>query len=130
MAFRHEGGLYLLGLELPAPTRLIVGRLAVADLDPGAFIYVGRARRNLNSRLRRHLGRPATVFWHIDYLRPRTRLRRVWVSRGFYDECRAVRMILGHYAGATIPVQGFGSSDCRCGGHLIRLPDGFDSGPR
>ncbi len=102
-----------MGLELPVLIRLKAGRLAAADLNPGSFIYVGRAKRNLNGRLRRHLGRPDTVFWHIDYLRPKTRLRHIWVSRGFYDECRAVRMILLHCSGARIPIPGFGASDCR-----------------
>ncbi len=121
-----DGGLYLLGLELPAPTRLQAGRLARADLGPGAFIYVGRARRNLSGRLRRHLGRSVRVFWHIDYLRPESRLRRIWVSLGFFDECRAVQMILRQHHGSCIPIPGFGASDCRCVGHLVRLPAGFD----
>jgi Uri superfamily endonuclease len=96
-------------------------------LAPGTYAYIGRARRLLPSRLRRHVGSRKTLFWHIDYLLVRAEIKSVWVRPESYDECGTARA-LEEAAAGWIPIPGFGASDCGCGGHLIFLPEAADGG--
>ncbi len=95
--------------------RLRVGALGLLEFPKGRYAYTGSARRNLESRIARHLSRYKPLHWHIDYLlaRPEARVTRVLTfSRA---ECDVNRRTAGH-----IVAPGFGSSDCRsgCGAHL------------
>lgn len=97
---------------------LVVGRLGVFDLPAGDYCYTGSARRNLEARLRRHLSRDKTLRWHIDYLLLAPGVS-VWrVERSGIGECLLNQQTVG-----TLPIPGFGASDCRagCGSHLKYL---------
>lgn len=118
-------GTYLLLLALPWALNLTVGRLGRVDLPAGWYVYVGSALGpgGLAGRLQRHMAGPRRYHWHIDYL---AALNPPWTARfaisGQRQECRWVQTL--HAAGASWPVRGFGSSDCRagCAAHLLRLP--------
>ena len=130
-------GLYLLLLRVPAGVRL---HLPAAGPEPtevptGWCVYVGSARGagGLRSRLAHHL-RPVTrPHWHID----RLRLAGAIVvgvltipdapggARPLTEEC-AVAARLAKWPGAHRNPARFGSSDCRCPGHLIHWGDGSD----
>ena len=64
--------------------------------------------------------------WHIDHLSSRAACIDVKTYPGG-RECTLVADLLA--GGATIPLPGFGSSDCRdCAAHLVRLAAGFQNG--
>jgi sugar fermentation stimulation protein A len=118
-----DGGLYLLLLHLARGTRLEAGVLGWCDFAAGWYVYAGSARRNLSQRLARHLRLAKRRHWHVDALREAADQVRALPIRGTRGcECElaaAVRAI----ADASLPR--FGSSDCRCPGHLFR----FDADP-
>jgi Uri superfamily endonuclease len=109
---------YQLLIELPRPIHLVVGRLGVFDLPPGRYVYTGSAKRNLQARVRRHLGRRRRLRWHIDYLLAAPAVRVYGVNYFTAAECKVNqatqgRVVIGH----------FGASDCRagCRSHLKYL---------
>jgi Uri superfamily endonuclease len=61
----------------------------------------------------------ARPHWHIDYLRTATRLEEVW---HVYDTTRREHQWAGVFRrarGASLPLRGFGASDCSCVSHLF-----------
>lgn len=122
---KPEGGAYVLRLELRKPARITVGALGEYTLEPGQYLYVGSARRGIGMRVARHKRLAGTktgiAHWHIDYLllHPQCSLAWVEVLPGA-EECMVSRSI-GERDGITIPVIGFGSTDCRsnCRAHLF-----------
>lgn len=140
--YRKAPGSYLLLLGLAAPASLEIGRLGRHTLEPGRYVYLGSALGSggVAARLARHLRpdkraptwrpptwRPPTwrPHWHIDYL---TSIAPIIATVDAYGldrrECTWAQA-LAALPGATAPVRGFGSSDCRSGclAHLWRLPD-------
>jgi len=109
---------YQLHIRVPCPVRIQVGRLGMFNFPEGDYLYTGSARRGLVARVARHLRREKRCRWHIDYLltHPGVTVRHVTYSD--MAECD-----LNRASGGTIPVPGFGASDCRagCGSHLRRL---------
>lgn len=119
-------GSYILLLQLPQPlVALQIGRLGSYDFAPGYYLYVGSAfgPGGLEARIARHRSRSqARPHWHIDYLRPHTRLREIWTVAGpTRFECRWCRALMAT-PGVSIPVRGFGSRDTGCPAHLFYLP--------
>ncbi|MDJ0720189.1 MAG: GIY-YIG nuclease family protein [Desulfobacterales bacterium] len=89
----------------------------------GCYAYVGRAfgPGGLAARLAHHLGRPAAPHWHIDYLRARAGVREIWHARTRPADEHQWAQALAAIRGAEMPIHGFGSSDCGCPSHLVRL---------
>ncbi len=114
-------GIYAVLLSHHGP--LTVGALGRIHFE-GLYLYVGSALGLAGlSRLTRHwqlyCGRRSKQHWHIDYL------LEVGVWRGAYwreagpgAECELARALSRDLA----VVPGFGSSDCRCPGHLFYVP--------
>jgi Uri superfamily endonuclease len=121
-------GTYALVLENARPARLAVGRLGSIDLRAGCYVYVGSALGpgGLQARVGRHLGPTRGVHWHIDYLKRAARIVEVWYVLDPIRREHAWAEALGGLAGASIPVPGFGASDCTCAAHLFH----FQSVPR
>jgi Uri superfamily endonuclease len=105
-----------------------VGSLGRALFPAGRYAYVGSARRGIADRVSRHkrlaLRKEGKLHWHIDYLlvNPHTQ----WAGEEALEngiECRISKHIAAT-SGVTVPVSGFGSSDCRagCRAHLYLLP--------
>jgi Uri superfamily endonuclease len=109
---------YQLTITVARPLTVTVGRLGTFHLQAGRYVYTGSARRNLEARIARHLRREKTLRWHIDYLLTAPGVRIVDVHRSRRAECALNRVV-----GGSIPVPGFGASDCRsrCGSHLKYL---------
>jgi Uri superfamily endonuclease len=61
--------IYHLVLRLPETQSLHVGCLGLQRFSHGYYVYTGRARRGLASRLKRHLRMEKTNHWHIDWRR-------------------------------------------------------------
>ena len=125
-----EPGAYLLLIELAAPLALEFPRLGAATLAPGRYAYGGSAYGpgGLRARIGRHLRRDKAQRWHVDRLTAAGRVAGVRAVPGG-QECALVRGLL-ELPGASVPIPGFGSSDCRtCPAHLVKLPEDFEPGP-
>lgn len=119
-------GLYVLRLELREDLHVTVGALGAVQFEHGEYLYVGSARRGLEQRVARHAAEDKALRWHIDYLTSQPACEvasAVRFPNALFSECALCRELQQQLA-ATIPVRGFGASDCRagCGAHLVRLP--------
>ena len=116
-------GAYALLIRLPRRFRASVGALGQIDLPAGDYLYLGSAYGpgGLRARLRRHLRASKKTHWHVDYLTGAGEITDIIaVSAG--KECDLVDRAL-MYAGVSVPIAGFGSSDCpRCSAHLLAMP--------
>ncbi len=121
----REPGAYVLSIELAAPLALDIPRLGAATLAPGRYANSGSAHGpgGLRARIGRHLRRDKVPHWHVDRLTGAGRVTGVRAVPGG-QECDLLRDLLA-VPGVSVPVPGFGSSDCRaCQAHLVALPAG------
>ncbi|MEM3696047.1 MAG: GIY-YIG nuclease family protein [Candidatus Bathyarchaeia archaeon] len=91
------------------------------NFEKGIYAYVGSAKKGLDKRVKRHLRKDKPKFWHIDHLLidDNVKVLRVFTVRGSFSECE----VAGVISKKSIPVQGFGSSDCKCISHLFKIGD-------
>lgn len=123
-----NGGSYRLVLRLNRSANLEVGRRGTVTLPPGLYVYVGSARRNLAQRVARHQRLARTKegrrHWHVDalLLHPDSELVVAELHPGA-EECPLLQATL-RLAGSSVPVPGFGATDCRagCPAHLVAFP--------
>jgi Uri superfamily endonuclease len=117
-------GTYALILERAGRARVTVGRLGRFDLSPGVYVYVGSALGpgGLQARIRRHLDPARPLHWHIDYLKRATRIVEIWSLADPVRREHAWALALGTLPNASIPMPGFGASDCDCPAHLFHFP--------
>lgn len=112
-------GIYVLVVEITRPAEIQVGELGRIRFAPGTYAYVGSAMRGIEARVARHLKREKRVRWHIDYLlsHPGVAVVGVYVwETAERRECEVAQTLTAECE----VVPGFGSSDCRCRGHLFR----------
>lgn len=113
-----DSGLYAIIMSLNRPAKVRVGALGMVMFERGEYIYIGSAKRYLEKRIERHRRRKKPLRWHIDYFRKVSRWESSVSFTGHSEECRLARLIEKAVNGA-IACDRFGSSDCRCPGHLI-----------
>ena len=108
-------GVYVLLIKLSRDERMHVGSLGEISFKKGTYAYVGSAQNGIMQRVSRHLSANKKLFWHIDYFlkEKQVKIKRVWKTT--QKECR-VATFLSRYAET---VERFGSSDCKCRGHLF-----------
>jgi sugar fermentation stimulation protein A len=112
-------------MTLARGRELAHGRHRSAWFPRGDYVYVGSAQRGLDARVRRHRRLDKRHRWHVDDLRRACRwleARLLPGARG--QECALAEQILA-LDGAERVHAGFGASDCRCAGHLIRFRGGL-----
>ncbi|MDQ7823782.1 MAG: DNA/RNA nuclease SfsA [Candidatus Eremiobacteraeota bacterium] len=115
----QDRGSYLLLMELDHPITISVGSLGELSLKPGYYIYAGSAMSNLSDRISRHYKENKTVHWHIDTFRSHARIIDDFPVRSSKRlECELARAL---FSISAYCVPDFGSSDCRCAGHLFRF---------
>ncbi len=122
-----ETGAYVLIIELTAPLEIDVATLPRAALPAGRYAYCGSAYGpgGLKARIGRHLRADKAHRWHVDRLTAAGRVVDVRAVPGG-RECDLLARVL-EAPGTSVPVPGFGSSDCRrCPAHLVALPADFD----
>ncbi|MFA6018798.1 MAG: GIY-YIG nuclease family protein [Rhodospirillales bacterium] len=122
-------GAYLLKITLARPVLLSGNRLAGLALAPGDYLYAGSARGpgGIQARLKHHFSKAKKPHWHVDQL---TLAAQRLESRAFPggSECELLQHLL-RLPGMSVPIPGFGASDCRlCPAHLLKAPDGFSLG--
>jgi len=116
-------GTYALVLHAEAAEHVKVGRLGRFEVLLGFYVYVGSAfgPGGLASRVARHQATAKTLRWHVDYLREVTELAEAWYT---HDEARRECTwadVFVQMPGASLPLTGFGCSDCACRSHLFQL---------
>lgn len=126
-----SGGTYILRLELVLDKRIRVGKHGIVLFTKGSYVYVGSAfgPGGLRARLGRHCRRKKKKRWHIDYLLAHADVKQIWYT--LYPQPREHHwaQAIEQLEGATIPIPGFGSSDCRCKTHLyfFERPPGIET---
>ncbi len=116
-------GAYVLLIRLGRRLAIDLPRLGNPVLEPGWYAYCGSAHGpgGVRARVLRHMRKDKKVRWHVDRLTIAAREVR---AATFLDrsECDLVARLIE--VDFTVPVAGFGSSDCAtCPAHLLRWPD-------
>jgi Uri superfamily endonuclease len=113
---------YVLIIRLEKTKAIKIGSVGEQVFQKGMYAYTGSAQSNFHKRIERHLRRKKKLFWHIDYLlnNENTIVLKIFFKLGIKKgECNLAGLI--SKKGKAIPR--FGSSDCKCKSHLIRIED-------
>jgi Uri superfamily endonuclease len=118
---RNLPGTYALILVSSSDHLIEIGKLGRLLLQPGYYVYTGSAfgPGGIKARIAHHARISQRPHWHIDYLRSVLLLDAVWYS---YDSERHEHRWADTFSrlkGATLPINGFGASDCSCKSHLL-----------
>ena len=121
-------GTYAVLFRVRGEHAIAVGRLGRLVLRTGWYVYVGSAfgPGGLAARVGRHLRPNKTARWHVDYLRAAAEPVGIWTSTDPVPREHNWAAVFQGLPGASIPLPGFGASDCRCAAHLFffrRPPD-------
>jgi len=123
VTLQQKFGTYALILRSSSQRTITVGKLGEIKMRKEYYVYVGSAfgPGGVEARVKRHYCIHNPSHWHIDYIRPIVELFEVWYT---YDpqkrEHQWAYMLMGMNS-AHWPMQGFGSSDCKCRLHLFLL---------
>ena len=120
-------GNYVIAAVLYDEKSLESKAFGLCRLPAGAYFYCGSAHGpgGLKARIERHLRKGTKKFWHFDHLKELVDIKQVWWQQDALNkECRLAQFIAAQ-EGVSIPVPGFGASDCRngCPAHLLRHAD-------
>ncbi|WP_050615320.1 GIY-YIG nuclease family protein [Bacillus testis] len=113
-----DHSLYSIHYALAEERILKIGALGTFTFPAGNYVYIGSAKKHIEKRIERHMSTDKKLRWHIDYFRPACTVTYVKTYPENKGECALAAEFARH--GSCYPKQ-FGSSDCRCGGHLIYL---------
>jgi Uri superfamily endonuclease len=114
-------GIYVLIIHIKENIEVSVGALGKIKFEKGFYAYVGSAQNSVEKRIKRHLRRSKRKFWHIDYLLDNSSVKIVKIfhkKAGKTEECKIAKKIRRK---SVVAVKGFGSSDCKCESHLLKL---------
>jgi Uri superfamily endonuclease len=90
------------------------------NFKKGYYVYIGSALNSIEKRIERHLKRKKKKHWHIDYLLEKrdVKIEKIFIKESKKkEECKIARKILKFGE----PIKNFGSSDCNCISHLIKI---------
>jgi len=111
---------YILEIKLREDIKLLIGKLGLVGFRRGFYFYVGSAKKNLLSRIGRHLKKDKKRFWHIDYFlsSDKVSIRNIWASskKECVLSCAFLKRNFSY-------IEDFGSSDCKCRSHLFFSKD-------
>ena len=120
-------GTYTLLMVCKRPFKLRIGKLGLAQIKKGTYLYTGSALGtgavSLDLRIARHRRRNKRVKWHVDYLTVRPEITIVSVvclESKARLECKINQRILSILNAEPI-LHRAGSSDCHCSGHLLSV---------
>lgn len=114
---RSLPGAYVLLFKLDCEATILTGRLGLTSYPAGWYAYVGSALGSLRGRIGHHLRSHKRPYWHIDYVLPHGTLSAIVATQTSQRlECRLAAFLARRFP----VVRRFGSSDCRCRGHLFR----------
>jgi len=110
-----NSGSYILILKLERDKKIKIGFLGYINFKKGYYFYCGSGKKNLHQRIERHKRKNKKTFWHIDYLREKSK----YISAITFDklsECQLAEKLKKITEGS---INNFGSSDCKCKTHLF-----------
>ena len=118
---RNLPGTYALVLESACDKNVEIGKLGRLHVRPGFYVYVGSAfgPGGLKARIAHHMKISAKPHWHIDYLRSILQLNEAWYTYAVERNEHRWADTFSSLRGTTIPMTGFGASDCSCTSHLF-----------
>lgn len=121
MKLKARPGTYALLLWSASDDEIRVGRHGMMRLQSGFYIYVGSAfgPGGVRARVNHHLHASPRPHWHIDYLHANANVEELWVSYGRKRREHSWARFLSRMPGVSVPMPGFGSSDCGCAAHLF-----------
>jgi Uri superfamily endonuclease len=116
-----QPGTYALILACHRTGSVRIGRLGTMPLQAGFYAYVGSAfgTGGLEARIRHHFQIALRPNWHVDYLRAVCDVVEVWFTSGTARLEHRWAKAMMRLPGASVPMPGFGSSDCDCAAHLF-----------
>lgn len=122
--------MYIVFLHLREKKEIEIGALGEKVFQPGTYAYIGSAMNSMESRVSRHFSIQKKLHWHIDYF---TQEAEAVAWTGFATGSSWECLLAETAAENSEPVDGFGSSDCSCNSHLLRVsgecldipPEGF-----
>ncbi|HRX82500.1 MAG TPA: DUF123 domain-containing protein, partial [Pirellulaceae bacterium] len=118
----NEPGTYALVFRCDATTDLTIGKLGILTTEPGFYVYTGSAfgPGGIEARVSRHIRTDKRPRWNIDYLRPFAQLLEIWHTHDPQRRECSWSHALASMKTTTVPLQGFGASDCEhgCETHL------------
>lgn len=120
----QDSGCYLILLEMEAEKTLSIGSLGEVTFPKGWYVYCGSAKKNLASRVERHLRIRKGMHWHMDYLRQGAG-KVIGIPIRTQDSIEH-QLAAGLEKMADWKMMQFGCSDCQCESHLF----GFSEDPR
>lgn len=117
----NDSGIYILEIYLSKP--ITITRFPKVIFKKGFYYYTGSAQRSLIKRVERHFRKDKKTHWHIDYITSHSDsiVTSSWLIFGKTKsyECSFNNNLLNTFS-LTIPVKGFGNSDCfTCDSHLL-----------
>jgi Uri superfamily endonuclease len=121
-AMNARPGTYALLLTVQTPGRVCVGRLGEMVVEADAhYIYIGSAfgPGGVQARIAHHARLAPRPHWHIDYLRAVAGLDEVWYTHDPQRREHEWAAIVSSMRSSSIPLAGFGCSDCACRSHLF-----------
>lgn len=113
-------GIYVLIIKVDQDIKVTVGALGEKIFQKGVYAYVGSAQKNLEQRVKRHLRKDKTKFWHIDYLLQNKNAKIIQIfhkQAHKIEECHVAIQI----SKQGLTVKNFGCSDCYCKSHLFQI---------
>jgi len=113
-------GIYVLIIKVKNDSQINIGKLGLIKFVSGTYVYVGSAQNNLIKRINRHINKDKKIRWHIDYLltnRETEIIKVLYKESGKEEECR----IAAKLSENNFFIPKFGSSDCKCNSHLIKI---------
>lgn len=118
---RSDEGTYALFLRSPTRSERHVGALGKMTIRAGVYVYVGSAfgPGGVRARVQRHARSDGSPHWHIDYLRPHTSLEVAWYTHDDTPRECAWATVFREDPRTSVPLHGFGASDCDCATHLL-----------
>jgi sugar fermentation stimulation protein A len=114
----RNAGTYLLVLNNQSQFQRMIGALGERKFQPGYYVYIGSALRNLEQRLKRHNSKRKKIHWHIDSIIPEPMqiVKTHVIRRELRLESKLAEKLSKIGDGE---VQGFGASDDQLDSHLI-----------
>ena len=109
-------GSYLLLIQLNDDVIINYGVKNKSYFNKGFYVYVGSALNSVENRIERHLRDNKKTYWHIDYLLNFSDIINAYYRENNYrEECIIAKSLNKIF----LPINEFGSSDCKCKSHLF-----------
>ncbi len=100
--FDNRHTVYAIFFTISSDITVKVGQLGSFLFPSGNYIYVGSAKRNIQSRIQRHMQLEKRKRWHIDYIRPYGEITHVQTYSSELSECERAQQLFQQYKGQWI----------------------------